>query len=238
MSILPDRGAGPAARLVILALCVAAAGLAVPAGSSAQSRTGQEAQTVAQERRAFRHAQHRGVTCGECHAVEQRHRSRRTWTAQACAACHHGEATPAGCTSCHQRADFAAPRRTTTPMALSVWESPRVRELMFEHDRHTEMGCLDCHQGGMSLPPEACSSCHVHHHRPEAECARCHVAPDPAVHDLASHASCGACHSAEATARPMLSRPFCLVCHEAQREHRPDRSCTQCHIMPRTTARE
>lgn len=236
MRVLPTPRHRPAARLAVLALCLAALGVvaaAGPAGSAAQA-----VPAVDPERRAFRHAQHERVTCGVCHALEERHRSRRRWTAQDCAACHHGEATPAGCTSCHERADFASPRRTTTPMHLSVWESPRTRELTFDHDRHADVGCLDCHQGGMSRAPESCSSCHVNHHRPEAECAQCHVAPDPAVHDLASHASCGACHSAEATARPMLSRPSCLVCHEGQREHRPGRSCAQCHIMPRTTARE
>jgi hypothetical protein len=243
MRPLPNRRTGPAVRLVVLALCVAgaalagAAVLAAPADSAAQSAV-RQAPTADQERGTFRHGQHESVTCGVCHAREERHRSRRTWTARDCAACHHGTATPAGCTSCHERADFAPPRPTTTPMALSVWESPRVRELTFDHDRHTEVGCLDCHQSGMNVPPESCASCHTHHHRPEAECAQCHVAPDPAVHDLASHAACGACHSAEATARPMLSRPSCLVCHEAQRQHRPGRSCAQCHIMPRTTARE
>jgi hypothetical protein len=235
----PAPRPGPAVRLALCAAAVLAgmAVMAAPGGSAAQTPPGQRV-PVDPVTGTFRHAVHRGVTCGECHALEDRHRSRRTWTARDCAACHHGNATPAGCTSCHERADFAAPRRTTTTMSLSVWESSRTRELTFDHDRHREVGCLDCHLGGMGRAPETCANCHTHHHRPEAECAQCHLAPDAAVHDLASHASCGACHSAEATARPMLSRPSCLVCHESQREHRPDRSCAACHIMPRTTARE
>jgi hypothetical protein len=242
MRSAPAPGSGPAARPVVLALCATAVVLAcalvvaVPADSAAQST----ARPAMEDRdpRAFLHARHESVTCGVCHALEERHRSRRVWTAGDCAACHHGNATPAGCTSCHERADFAAPRRTNTPMKLSVWDAPRTRELVFDHARHAEVGCLDCHQGGMGLPPQSCSTCHTQHHRPQAECSHCHVAPDPAVHDLASHASCGACHSAEATARPMLSRPSCLVCHESKREHRAGRSCAACHIMPRTTARE
>jgi hypothetical protein len=242
MHFTPAPGHRPAARQVVLALCGAAAALAgalvvaAPADSAAQSA----GRTAVEDRdpRAFRHARHEGVTCGVCHALEERHRTRRVWTAADCAACHHGAATPTGCTSCHERADFASPRRTPTLMKLSVWDAPRTRDLMFDHARHAGVGCLDCHQGGMSLPPQSCSTCHAQHHRPEAECSHCHFAPDPAAHDLASHASCGACHSAEATARPMLSRHSCLVCHDTKREHRPNRSCAQCHVLPRTTARE
>jgi hypothetical protein len=221
-----------------MALVVAVLALAGPPRSEAQTVSGHGRVSDPPERSAFQHERHRSVACGVCHSMDQRHRLPRSWTARDCAACHHGNATPAGCTACHQRAEFAAPRPTATPMALSVWESPRVRDLVFDHDRHGEVGCLDCHQSGMDLPPESCSRCHTDHHRPAAECAQCHVAPDPSVHDLASHASCGDCHSPEATARPMLSRTFCLVCHEDQRDHRPEQECAQCHIMPKTTSRE
>lgn len=174
------------------------------------------------------------MTCGDCHRADERHRATRRWTVRDCAACHHGAEVVAGCTSCHERAEFAAPRSTATPMALSVWAETRVRALVFEHDRHSAVGCLDCHRGGMNLPPENCASCHTDHHRPEAQCAHCHRAPDPAVHDLAAHATCtgAGCHAVEVTTRPMLSRQFCLVCHEAERDHRQGRVCIDCHIKP------
>jgi hypothetical protein len=218
-----------------LASALAAAGLAVATAGAAQTDGAR-----GQDGRVFRHEAHRSVTCGVCHAREERHRVVRSWTPRDCAACHHDDATPAGCTSCHEPASFAAPRQTATPMALSVWEAPRVRDLVFDHGRHAEVGCLDCHRGGMSPSPEACASCHVYHHRPEAECARCHVAPEPAVHGLAAHGSCGGagCHSDAATQRPMLSRSSCLVCHDGQREHRPGRTCVRCHIKPAGEGRE
>lgn len=222
------------AAMALMALAVAA--LAAPTVVHAQILGEVDSTSVAdREPRSFEHAKHRAVTCGVCHAVEQRHRSRRSWTAQDCAACHHGEDTPVGCTSCHERTDLAAPLRAATVMALSVWSDSRVRNLSFDHGLHGELGCLDCHQGGMTRPPETCESCHENHHRPDAECARCHVPPDPAIHDLAAHGSCGGsgCHSVEATARPMLSRTSCELCHQEQREHQPGRSCAQCHIPGR-----
>jgi hypothetical protein len=211
-------------------------GLPGPAPLAAQDPSSRAVQPVDPAGRDFRHARHAAIPCGECHGLDERHRVRREWSARECSACHHGNATPASCTSCHEAASFTAPLLTTTPMALSVWEGPRTRQLWFEHVRHGEVGCLDCHQGGMSFPPEACSSCHEKHHRPDAECASCHVAPAPEVHGLAAHASCGGsgCHSAAATQRPMLSRPSCLVCHDDKRDHRPGRDCVRCHIMPRS----
>lgn len=233
MSTLSGTAAGGGVRRVLAAMALGLAALAGPTALGAQVLGEGDTTAVAdREPRSFEHAKHRGVSCGVCHALEQRHRSRRSWTAQDCAACHHGEATLVGCTSCHRRADLTAPRPTATVMALSVWDGPRVRNLSFDHGRHAELGCLDCHQRGMARPPESCESCHENHHRPAAECARCHVPPAPAIHDLAAHASCGGagCHSVEATARPMLSRTSCELCHQEQREHRPDRSCALCHI--------
>jgi hypothetical protein len=224
----------------VLAVAALLAHGVVPAPLSAQAVSPPGGSfRVEGEGRSFRHADHQRVTCGDCHRPDERHRSARTWTARDCAACHHGDEAARGCTSCHVRSDFAAPRRTATPMALSVWTEARSRDLLFEHDRHAAVGCLDCHRAGMNRPPESCAACHTDHHRPEAECARCHVAPDPAVHNLAAHASCAGagCHSAAATARPMLSRQFCLVCHDTQREHRPNRVCVNCHIKPAALSR-
>jgi hypothetical protein len=234
-------GARSVGRFLAALAIVSGAVLTAGAGAEVAAQGGAAAtvRPVDPERKDFRHERHRAVPCGECHGIDQRHRLQRSWTDRDCAACHHRDATPAGCTSCHERSSILAPRRTRIEMTLSVWADPRMRDLEFDHRRHTEVGCLDCHRGGMGLPPEGCSTCHTQHHRPDAECAHCHVAPEPAVHGLAAHGSCGGagCHSDAATQRPMMSRPSCLVCHEAQREHRPDRSCVQCHIMPRAASR-
>ncbi len=186
------------------------------------------------DRRPFRHDEHAAVSCGDCHRAGERHRAVRQWTARDCEACHHGASLPAGCTACHEPAELGAPRSIATPLSLSVWSEPRVRDLVFDHGRHGEVGCLDCHRGGMWLAAEPCVSCHVEHHRPEAECASCHVAPEPGVHGLAAHLTCGGsgCHSSEATERPVHTRPSCLVCHTEQRDHRPDRPCVACHVKP------
>jgi len=221
---------------MMLAVMLAGGPVADPAELDAQGLTPPgHAFRIPGVDRPFRHADHGRVTCGDCHRADERHRAERRWAAGDCAACHHGEAAAqVGCTSCHERATFVAPRWTSTPMALSVWDGTRLRQVVFEHERHAAVGCLDCHRGGMSLPPESCGACHSDHHRPEAQCAHCHRAPDPAVHDLAAHATCtgAGCHAAEATTRPMLSRQFCLVCHDQQRDHRPGRVCIDCHIQP------
>lgn len=229
-----------------LALGVAFVGLSGPVGSDAQVVPRPESAATADPaagdpgRRAFQHARHRSVACAACHAREDRHRSSKSWSARDCAACHHADVAVAGCRACHATDALAAPRSASVAMALSVWSGARVRELAFDHDRHGEVGCASCHQGGVDLPPQSCTSCHESHHQATAGCSQCHEAPGPAVHDVAVHGSCAGagCHSVEGAARPMLSRSSCELCHEAQREHRPGRSCARCHIMPRTGARE
>jgi hypothetical protein len=245
-SRVPVRSGAPVcvrARLPILAAAMALAVTALLLGAVVGERPGLAAQVVVPPGKAFhvegmdrpfRHGEHQGVRCGDCHRADERHRATRRWAARDCAACHHGEAAVAGCTSCHQPAAFAAPRWTTTAMSLSVWSDPRVRSVAFDHGRHAAVGCLDCHRGGMDLPPQDCATCHVDHHRPEAQCAHCHRAPDSAVHPMAAHATCtgAGCHAVEVTTRPMLSRQFCLVCHDDQSDHRPGRVCVDCHIKP------
>lgn len=243
---VPTRAVAPVRvpdRLSALAMAMALAMAALLLGGALGERAGLAAQVVVPPGKAFhvegmdrpfRHGEHRSVTCGDCHRADERHRATRRWTARDCAACHHAEDTMVGCTSCHEHAAFAAPRWTTTSMWLSVWEESRVRSLVFDHWRHAAVGCLDCHRGGMDLPPQDCAECHVEHHRPEAQCAHCHRAPEPAVHPMAAHATCtgAGCHAVEVTTRPMLSRQFCLVCHDDQTDHRPGRVCVDCHIMP------
>lgn len=238
----PVCGAWARVRPGLMALGLVLATLTAPAGAAAQEAVTDPDTAVSEgpQERAFRHALHRSVSCGTCHAVEERHRARRSWTPEDCAACHHGEEAPVGCTSCHQREDLAAPRPASTVMALSVWREPRVRDLMFDHRLHGEVGCLDCHQGGMSRPPQSCASCHENHHRPEAECANCHVPPEPEVHPMAAHLTCGGsgCHAVADTTPRLLSRTSCELCHVEQRMHNRGRECVRCHILPGYASRE
>ncbi len=224
---------------VVLALCVVVA-LPVPAPLRAQGPVPGGGVSAVEGRRAFEHARHRRVDCEICHSRDERHRSRMSWTAADCAACHHRNEPPAGCLACHDPADLTAPRTRAVPLALSVWDGVRERELSFEHGRHQGVACLDCHGGGMSRPPRSCAECHVNHHRADADCAGCHPTPDPAPHGLAVHESCagGGCHDAATTVGIERARPACLLCHQEKREHKPGRPCAACHVLPRTSGRE
>ncbi len=196
--------------------------------------------TLAQEqaRRPFEHEYHRNVPCTSCHTSGGQHGVPREWTAETCASCHHDPARGMSCDACHERATFADPRPVAQTMHLSVWRESRTRVLSFDHHLHVQLACRDCHEGAGLLEPPECASCHQNHHRAGVECAQCHRAPDPGVHDLRAHASCGGsgCHSEAATRRPMLSRPSCLICHPGQRDHKPGLECASCHVVPEGSA--
>jgi len=192
--------------------------------------------THAQEQapRPFEHEYHRNVPCTSCHTSGGQHGVPREWTAETCASCHHDPARGMSCDACHQRATYADPRPVTQTMHLSVWRESRTRELSFDHRLHIQLACRNCHEGAGLLKPPDCASCHQNHHRAGVECAQCHRAPDPGVHGLEAHASCGGagCHSEVATRRPMLSRGSCLICHPGKRDHKPGLECASCHIVP------
>lgn len=199
-----------------------------------------QVETYAQEqpRRTFLHEYHRSVVCTSCHTSGGQHGVPRQWTAESCASCHHDATRETTCAACHQPDTYEGPRPVTQTLRLSVWAESRTRDLSFDHRLHVGLDCRGCHEGGALLEPPDCASCHLNHHRPEVECAQCHTAPDPGVHGLEAHLSCGGsgCHSDAATRRPMLSRPSCLICHAPQREHMPGKSCVSCHVVPQGSA--
>ena len=188
----------------------------------------------AQTRRAFSHDYHENLACTNCHTTGGQHGVPRDWTPEACASCHHDPARGMTCDTCHERDSYADPRPTMQTLHLSIWQESRTRELTFDHHLHVRLDCRDCHEGSGLLQPPTCESCHQNHHRVGVECAQCHRAPEPGVHGLEAHASCGGsgCHSEVATRRPMLSRASCLICHPTQRNHMPGRECASCHIVP------
>ena len=195
--------------------------------------------TGSQPRRPFLHSQHEVVTCSTCHGTGEAHRVTRIQTARDCAACHHDGATlrQYECANCHGPTDMPGPLRVEATLDISAWIAPRARELPFDHVRHTDRVCQDCHTGPVLLTVETeCAACHDDHHRPEAECSSCHVPAAQDAHDVQVHLTCttSGCHSETRVPdhRPELSRPLCLMCHEEQRDHEPDGDCAACHMIP------
>ena len=163
-----------------------------------------------------------------------------------CAGCHNaavpggGDAlypAPSLCENCH---DGAVARRVS-------WQ-PRPRaEARFRHVPHAQsvskarkaVDCESCHGGTRATEPllvqvnalTACVSCHAEH-KGDSNCTFCHV-PKASDHDVKAHASCDGCHAkAKADALPR-SRHFCLACHASLQAHKPERTCVDCHPMPR-----
>ena len=188
--------------------------------------------------RPFRHAAHTRLACAGCHPTGARHRTPRVWTPADCAACHHDSERAYSCTSCHAPSAIVGPRTVTASMSLTVWSEPRVRDLPFDHQTHSARACGECHGPDVTRDPRtACTTCHVEHHVPEANCAGCHRPTEPGVHARPVHLSCtgSGCHSRDESERPPLSRSLCLLCHTAQTDHEPGSTCHVCHQIPAST---
>lgn len=185
--------------------------------------------------RPFLHRQHEALSCSECHGTAEEHGVVTVRTARECAQCHHDPARGYDCADCHAAEDLRVPREVASPMLLTVWDEPRIRELPFDHGEHETLECQECHTGPVLLAVEReCAACHEDHHRPRAECARCHVEAEPNVHGLEVHLTCtsSGCHAGEAGVRPALTRTLCLACHQDQWDHEPGLDCHACHRVP------
>lgn len=196
--------------------------------------TGQEFREV-QAARPFEHNRHERISCRECHGTGERHRTLTVQTPQDCAACHHDPRRDYACGDCHRAAELPAPGAVPAPMALTVWESSRTRTLPFAHETHAGITCEDCHRTPVTRAVNReCAACHAEHHRPEANCASCHLSPERSVHQAESHLSCAGsgCHAPAAAPAPTLSRSLCVMCHTEQRNHEPGSGCTACHQIP------
>jgi hypothetical protein len=188
-----------------------------------------------QDPRPFRHREHEALSCLECHGRADEHGVVTVQTARDCAACHHDPQRGYACQDCHAGAEIALPRSVDSPMDLTVWDEPRTRAFAFEHQLHEGLECQECHTGPVLLAVEQqCADCHDDHHRPQAECARCHLEAEPGVHGLEVHLTCtsSGCHAGTAGERPALSRTLCLACHQDQVDHEPGLECQQCHMVP------
>ncbi len=188
-----------------------------------------------QEPRPFSHSRHEALSCVDCHRSEGEPEIVTLQAPGDCAACHHDPGRGYTCQTCHTTEQLSVPRSVEAHMALTVWTEPRTRTLPFDHERHGEVECRDCHTAPVSLAVEtACATCHVEHHGAQAECATCHVPAPPGVHGLEVHLTCASagCHGGSAGERPTLTRSLCLTCHVEQRDHEPGLTCQHCHMIP------
>ncbi|MBI4539574.1 MAG: NapC/NirT family cytochrome c [Gemmatimonadetes bacterium] len=175
--------------------------------------------------RRFVHRAHTvdaGIACTACHTSLDQHGGLTLAGTEACERCHHTVGQPASCASCHG----GAPPDTF-----------RVAIGSFIHEPHVGQGlpCTGCHAPpGMDARGVDCTTCHVFHHSPAANCRLCHAAATKGLHPPAVHETpCQACHTApELSALNRWTRSVCLVCHQDRAGHNAPRECTACHSVP------
>jgi len=188
----------------------------------------------------FRHADHPGVSCLDCHGTDESHGQVRVTSLSDCRSCHHTAPVSANCQTCHASApsgDIEVSRTLSFTVAEAV-----ERELPFDHGAHEGILCAECHTGGESLSAESlsCQTCHTEHHRTEGvRCAACHAPVPAAAHPSGQvHVGCtgAGCHSdppiAGLAAGLPRTRDFCLSCHVDQVDHRAGTGCAECHQVP------
>jgi hypothetical protein len=233
MTANAERFARLRRELLLLLLTAGAAVLFAGAGLAQRPHDG--AGSASTEPRSFDHRRHENLACSACHGTGERHRTLLIRTQQDCLACHHDAARANPCTTCHDRDLLPEPDGVQVALALSVWETPRRRELRFGHQLHADVDCRACHSTPVTLAMDrTCGTCHVEHHSPAADCRSCHATPPTAAHTRSAHLTCsgGGCHAPQSAPAPALSRTLCVACHEAQRTHEPDGECAACHRIP------
>jgi hypothetical protein len=186
---------------------------------------------------SFSHQTHKKLTCITCHSTTSKKSTLTFQPPRGCQICHHQRPTKADCTACHET-DEIEPARTVTVEVTVPRQAPRDREVEFEHGRHADLACTDCHTTRVTLEPEppvaACRSCHDNHHTAGVDCATCHrteniiQAHAPPVD---AHRACNDCHTSATVAALEPTRSFCLACHSTQVDHYQPRECTVCHLQ-------
>ena len=117
-------------------------------------------------------------------------------------------------------------------------QSPRDRQVGFEHASHADIACNDCHVTPVSLEPEepvaTCSACHEDHHVAGRDCASCHRTEsivEAHAPPVDAHRACDDCHTATTVAALEPTRSFCLACHSSETDHFAQKECTVCHLQ-------
>jgi hypothetical protein len=217
----------PNVQTVRLDLAWEAAGVdAISAG------TGELVRGMLQQQR-FDHVEHREVNCTDCHTSQRTHGEVTLEPGRAqCQECHHRRvASASGCARCHSAAEVSAPRMVEVGMTIRGRTS--ARRIAFPHGKHAEIGCAQCHTGGVSMRVErTCADCHQNHHTATASCVTCHNQPNRASHTAQVHTqSCAgsSCHESASYGAMTQGRNTCLVCHQEQTDHRPGQVCAGCH---------
>ncbi|HSJ23625.1 MAG TPA: hypothetical protein VK929_03000, partial [Longimicrobiales bacterium] len=187
----------------------------------------------------FDHAQHRNVDCMACHDTGRTHGAVAIASFAECRQCHHTPPVSATCTNCHERSELG--RSYRLPQAFRVaGRALGTRQLPFDHGPHATESCNSCHTPGLTQTAAnvTCTSCHEQHHRPEANCLACHETPPSQAHTAAAHLTCAGsgCHSPAPFQGVPRTREVCLSCHTDLVDHMPNRTCTDCHALPRPRA--
>jgi nitrate/TMAO reductase-like tetraheme cytochrome c subunit len=187
---------------------------------------------------SFPHSRHEKLACLECHQTGDGHGELTFERPRGCAICHHQAPARSRCATCHQTAEYGAPRTATATVRVPG-NPPRPRPVEFLHSAHTKKQCVDCHTTPVSLAPEAakatCRDCHEDHHAAGRSCSSCHRITDPKVaHKTleAAHQRCDACHTGSTVARLTPTRSFCSTCHTAKTTgHYDAKECSACHFL-------
>ena len=185
----------------------------------------------------FSHQTHKKLTCITCHSTTSKKSTLTFQPPRGCQICHHQRPTKSDCTTCH-KADEIEPARSVNVEVTVPRQAAHVRPVSFEHGRHADLACTECHVTRVTLEPEApvatCRACHDNHHTAGADCATCHrtegiiQAHAPPVD---AHRACNECHTAATVAALEPTRSFCLACHSSQADHYQPKECTVCHLQ-------
>jgi hypothetical protein len=206
-----------------------------PAQQSSARATPQQA--TPQQAPRFIHAQHRAVSCTNCHDAARSHGGLKITSIADCRSCHHTGGLGTDCTRCHTSTEARGdPHVAQRTLDFSV-TGPVRRDLPFQHEDHTSESCSTCHTQGLQLSAAAvnCNTCHEQHHALDNDCTSCHTEPPPGAHPVAqAHETCSGsgCHTAPPfQTLPVSTREICLVCHQQQKDHRPGQICAECHAI-------
>ena len=187
---------------------------------------------------SFPHSRHTKFACLACHRTGQLHGGLTFERPRGCAICHHQDASPAKCATCHKPAKYDAP--ITATMSVTVpGRAPKPRSVGFLHSQHASKTCVECHTTPVTLaaaPAKAsCNDCHSDHHAESSTCTACHRIADPKAEHKpteVTHQQCDACHTRTVIAGLTPTRSLCSSCHTAKATaHYDNKECSTCHFL-------